>query len=114
MSLLSGFGEMDLDGLEDEEPPSTRRTPGSATLVIEDQMLALFTSAEWTLVGSVRDRSGEIVVQTSTTASQAHTQPFIKRWARQLIRSNSDRLRRMGVDVDSVYVQWGGILDDLK
>ncbi len=112
---IEGFGEINLDDLIDEDPPpSTQRTPGSSTLVIEDKMDALFTSAEWTLIATVKQTNGDVIITKSTTVPKAHTLPFTKRWARQVIRSNKKRLRRMGVDVDSVYLKWGDILEDLE
>jgi hypothetical protein len=82
--------------------------------VVEDKMEALFTSAEWTLVATVKTPQGEVEITRSTTIRTTHTQPFTKRWARQVIRSNKRRLRKMGVDVDSTYVSWGGLLEDLE
>lgn len=94
----------------DEEPaPETLPMAGSAHLVIEDKCEALFISAEWTIKATV----GKHEIAKSTSSSKAHTVPFIKRWARQVIRTNKARLRRLGVDVEAVYVQWGGILEDL-
>jgi hypothetical protein len=112
--MADNLGEIDLDDLIDEDPPpTTRRAPGSSTLVIEDKMAALFTSAEWTLVATVRDSKGDKELVRSSTITQAHTQPFIKRWARQVIRANKVQLRRLGVNVETVYLGWGGLLEDL-
>lgn len=111
------FGEINFGGsdfVDEDPPPSTQRQPGSATLDIEDKMVALFTSAEWTLVATVRDNKGPKELVRSTTTLQSHTQPFVKRWARQTIRSNKDKLRRAGVDVDAAYLGWGGVLADLE
>jgi len=115
---MSGFGsfeELELDDLIDEDPPpSTKRMPGSATLEIEDKTIALFLSATWQLTATVKDSNGKVIIAQSTESSSAHSQSFMKRWARQVIRSNQKKLRKMGVDVDAVYPQWGGILDDLE
>jgi hypothetical protein len=115
--ILSGFGDVDLD-LEDlideDPPPSTRRTPGSADLEVEDKCEALFISATWTLVAVVKDGGGKVVIEQSTPSSKGHTEAFTKRWVRQLIRVNEERLRRMGVDVEKTYQTWGGVLDDLR
>jgi hypothetical protein len=109
------FGEIDLDDLIDEDPPpSTKRMPGSATFEVEDKEEALFISAEWTIIAKVKDKNGKVVIAQSTTTSKAHSQAFIKRWTRQVIRSNQKKLRKMGVDVDQVYQDWGGILEDLE
>jgi hypothetical protein len=109
--------DLNLDDLIDEDPPpSTKRMPGSTSLVIDDRCEALFTSATWTLTGTVKDNSGkgELVIQQSSASPRAHSPWFTRRWARQLIRQNKDRLRKMGVDVEKTYLVWGGILDDLE
>ena len=111
---IFGISVDDDDLIDEDPPPSTRRQPGSAKLEIEDKMDALFTSAEWTLVARVRDNKGVTIIEQSTVSKQAHSAPFTKRWARQAIRSNQRRLRKMGVDVDAVYLQWGGRLEDLE
>jgi len=105
------FGGLEFGlSLDDEEPaPETLPTPGSAHLVIEDKCEALFFSAEWTLRATV----GKHELAASTPRSSTHTGPFIKRWARQMIRSNKARLRRLGVDVEATYLSWGGVLEDL-
>lgn len=109
MSTNGGFGEIEFGlSLEDEEP-ETVPSPGSACLVIEDKCEALFISAEWTLRATV----GKFELAKSSTINKPHTGPFIKRWARQVIRSHKARLRRLGVDVEATYLQWGGILEDL-
>ncbi len=109
------FGELDLDDLIDEDPPpSTKRMPGSATLEVEDKEEALFISAEWTIKATVKDANGKVIIAQSTTSKKAHTQPFIKRWTRQMIRMNQKKLRKMGVDVEKAYQQWGGLLEDLE
>ena len=109
------FGELNLDDLIDEDPPpSTKRMPGSATFVVEDKMDALFYSATWTLIATVKDSNGEIVIAQSTESKKAHSAGFLKRWARAWIRTHQRRLRKMGVDVDAVYVGYGGMLEDLE
>lgn len=114
--MTSGnFGEIDLDDLIDEDPPpSTKRMPGSATFEVEDKEEALFISAEWTLIARVKDANGKIIIAQSTTMKKAHSAAFMKRWTRQVIRSNQKKLRKMGVDVEKVYQDWGGILEDLE
>jgi hypothetical protein len=108
--ILSGFGDIDLISCtDDDEEPDTVPLPGTAHLVVEDKCEALFITAEWTVVATV----GAHELGRSTTIKKSHTQPYIKRWARQLIRQNKVRLRRLGVDVDATYLQWGGLLDDL-
>jgi hypothetical protein len=116
--MHSGFGELDLDlgNLscdDDDEAPATIPTPGSAQLKIEDKEEALFTSCEWTVVATVIAPSNKLELGRSTTIKKAHTAPYVKRWARQLIRQNKARLVRLGVDVPATYLQWGGILEDL-
>ena len=110
------FGELDLGDLIDEDPPpSTQRTPGSGTLVIEDKMTALFTSATWQMVATVRESNGKVTtIDESTEKPQAHSTTYQKMWARQVIRLNQRELRKLGVDVDSVYLRNGGKLEDLE
>ena len=115
-NIIDSFGDLDLfeelnasicDG--DEPEPETIPTPGSAHLVVKDTSVALFTSVEWTIVATV----GQHELGRSTTVGHSHSDPYIKRWTRQLIRQNKARLRRLGVDVETTYMQWGGTIDDL-
>jgi len=108
--MIGGAGDIDF-GLssDDEDPPETLPTPGSAHLVIEDKCDALFFSAEWSILATV----GKHVLAKSTPRGSTHMGPFIKRWTRQVIRSNKARLRRLGVDVEATYLSWGGVLEDL-
>lgn len=99
------FGILHLE----EEEPETLPTVGSAKLVIEDKCEALFFTAEWTIQATV----GKHIIAQSSTRTSAHSEAFIRRWTRQVIRLNSARLRRLGVDVDTTYVYWGGILSEL-
>jgi hypothetical protein len=101
------FGELDLD-FGDDRP--TWPPPGIRKLVIKDKYEPLFTSATWTIVATV---DGDEFAKSSQK-DKAHTDPFIKRWARQLIRSKYEKLRQLGVDAEDEYVKWGGDLDDLK
>lgn len=115
MMMHTAFGELNLDDLIDEDPPpSTQRTPGSATLEIEDKMDALFISATWSLIAIARDGRGDTVLAKSTESQKAHSAAFMKRWTRQVIRSNKKKLRKMGVDVEATYLKWGGDLEDLE
>jgi hypothetical protein len=115
MTMHTQFGELDLDDLIDEDPPpSTKRMPGSATFDVEDKMTALFVSATWQLIATVKDKQGDTIIAQSTEMPKAHSDAFMKRWARQVIRSNQKKLRKMGVDVEATYLRWGGILDDLE
>lgn len=110
--------DLDLDPIslseDGDEPPETLPVPGSAKLTIEDKCEALFISAEWTLVATVNGTKGRIELARSTSIKKSHTDPFIKRWTRQVIRANKARLWRLGVDVSAVYLQWGGLLEDLE
>lgn len=110
-NMFSGFGELDFSGmgLDEEPPPETLPMAGSAHLVVEDKYEPLFTTAEWTVIATV----GQHELARSTPRAQAHGEAFVKRWTRQFIRSNKARLRRLGVDVEKTYVDWGGILEDL-
>jgi|SRR5579863_2392773 len=117
MAGNSNFGEIDLnldDLIDEDPPPSTQRTPGSATFDVEDKMEALFVSAEWTLIATVKNNLGVKEIARSTTVPKAHTAPFTKRWTREVIRSNKKKLRKMGVDVEATYAKWGGKLEDLE
>jgi hypothetical protein len=113
MTMHGNFGDMDLNDFlpaDDDDPPETIPTPGSAHLVVEDKCLALFTSAEWALVGTV----GSNELGRTTNSNTAHSPAYLKRWTRQLIRKNRERLRRLGVDVPKTYLQYGGIVADLE
>jgi len=114
--MHGGFAELDLDDLIDEDlPPSTVRTPGSATFHVEDKMTALFVSATWQLVATVTDNRGTVTtIAQSTEQPSAHSVAFMQRWARATIRNNKKQLRKMGVDVEATYLKWGGILEDLE
>lgn len=102
------FGNLDFDW-DEEPPPETLPLAGSANLVILDKYTPLFYTAEWTIVASV----GDYQITTSSTTQKPHSSTYIKMWTRQMIRNNKMRLRRLGVDVEKEYVNWGGILDDL-
>ena len=101
----------DFGALEEEceALPDTVPSPGSAQLVVEDVCQALFTSATWSVVAKV----GDHVIGSSGDVDHAHSVPFIKRWTRQLIRQNKERLRRLGVDVPATYTSFGGPVTDL-
>jgi hypothetical protein len=101
------FGQLDFDLNTSDDRP-TWPPPGSAHLVVEDKYEPLFTSATWTIRATV---NGQIISE-STTATKAHSDAFLKRWTRQMIRTNYERLRQLGVDADSEYVKWGGLPDD--
>jgi len=103
------FGTIDLGFDDDGDDRPTWPSPGSANLVIEDKYEPLFTSATWTIRATVNGT----VISESTSAPKSHSEAFVKRWARQMIRTQYDRLRQLGVDADSEYVKWGGIPDDL-
>lgn len=115
--MSQDFGEIDLnfgsDMIDEDPPPSTQRAPGVGVLTIDDKCVALFTSATWILTATVKNNNGMVVVQQSTESQKSHTKPFVSRWARQVIRQNQDRLRWLGVDVEQVYITWGGLLSDL-
>lgn len=83
--------------------------PGTSTLTITDLYEPLFTSATWTITARV---NGEVMVQ-SRPSDKPHSPSFVKRWARQFIRTRYVSLRRQGVDADNEYVKWGGSLADL-
>jgi len=95
---------------DDESPPSTKRTPGSAELVVIDKCDALFISAEWTLIASV----GTQEIARSSPIPRSHSNAFMKQWTRYVIRTHKVELRRLGVDVEKTYVKWGGIIQDLN
>lgn len=101
------FGELDFDS-DDDRP--TWPPPGSATLVIEDKYEPMFTSATWTIIATV----GGDEFAKSRAADKPHTGPFLRRWARQLIRTKYEKLRQLGVDAEGEYVKWGGDLKDLE
>ena len=106
----ANFGTIDLDFNTDENDRPTWPPPGTASLVVEDKYEPLFTSATWT----VQARVGAEIISQSTEARKAHSDAFLKRWARQMIRTKYERLRQLGVDADGEYVKWGGLLEDLK
>lgn len=109
--MFNGFGELDFSGLDlDEPPPETLPMAGTAHLKVEDKCEALFITAEWTLIATV----GTHEMGRSTTIPKSHSEAFMKRWTRQLIRQNKARMRRLGVDVEKTYLDWGGLLEDLE
>lgn len=99
-----------LDGWDFETGDRPTWPPvGTRLLVVEDRCDALFFTATWTVVAKVDDE----IVSQSSEANHAHSQSFIKRWARQAIRSNYVHLRQLGVDADKDYVSFGGKAQDL-
>ena len=114
---MSGSADdFDLDDLIDEDPPpSTQRTPNSGTLVIEEKMTALFTSATWQMTASVKEQNGNVIlVDESTEKAKQHSASYQKMWARQVIRLQQKYLRKLGVNVESAYLRYGGKLEDLE
>lgn len=101
-----GYGLDDTD----EHPTFQYPQPGSAMLVIHDKYEPLFTSATWTLEAKVNND----IIASSMSSNKPHSEAFIKRWSRQVIRTNSESLKRLGVDIDKIYVEMGGSLDDLS
>lgn len=104
---LFGFN-FDLDFESDDKP--TWPVPGTALLKIEDKFEPLFTSATWTIVATV---DGGVIAK-SRDADHPHSKPFIRRWSRQMIRTQYESLRRLGVDAEKEYVALGGDLYDLQ
>jgi len=93
-----------------EEAAETLPSVGSAKLVIKDTMEPLFISATWTIIATVNGQ----VIDRSTSSDKEHTQLFIARWSKHLIRMKQAMLKRLGVDVEAEYVKLGGDLDDLR
>ena len=102
------FDDLDF-GVNTNDDRPTWPAPGSAQLVVEDKYEPLFISATWTIKATV---NGELISRSSESR-KAHSDAFIKRWTRQVIRSNYERLRQLGVDAESEYTKWGGLLEDL-
>lgn len=105
--------EFQLDlGFSDEEIPTSPLwgMRKDAIFLVEDKYEPLFTSATWTLIATVDG----IEVSRSSQARQARTGPFIKRWTRALLRQKKVMLERLGVDVESEYLNWGGDIFDLS
>lgn len=102
------FGSLDFDIKVPEDKP-TWPSPGTANLDIVDQYEPLFTSATWTVVAKV---NGKVII-SSSPSDKAHSQAFIKQWARVTIKNEYSELRRLGVDADAEYVKYGGNIDDL-
>ena len=94
----------------DDEETATWPAAGSANLVINDTLEPLFISATWAIIASV----GERVIDRSTSSNHEHTQLFIVRWSKHLIRTKYTLLRRLGVDAEAEYVKLGGDLSDLR
>lgn len=97
-------------GYDDSAPDKNWPAAGTANLVIEDKYEPVFISATWTLEAKV----GKDIIASSTPSGKSHSDAFIKRWSRQVIRMNYETLRQLGVDADQEYLKFGGSLDDLK
>lgn len=95
--------------LEDDDDRPTWPPAGSATMIVEDKCMALFTSATWQVALKVNNAAFAV----SEEASVAHSQEFIRMWTRQAIRTMYMRLRQFGVDADAEYLKFGGKPDDL-
>lgn len=96
---------LDYDGDRPTWPPV-----GTRELVIEDKCEALFYSAVWTVQARVDDQ----VLARSPSTDNNHSHSYVRRWARQAIRSRYIKLRQLGVDADSEYVKFGGKPEDLR
>jgi hypothetical protein len=103
----------DSDLIDEDPPPSTQRTAGSATLELTDECTPLFISATWRLKITVSDNNGSVVVASSSVSDRPHNEAYKNRWARAYVRQNQLKLRKMGVDVEKAYKDLGGSLDDL-
>lgn len=101
------FGSLDLD-FGDDRP--TWPPPQMGLLSVEDKFEPLFTSATWTVIAKV----GDVIIARTREADKSHSEAFIRRWTRQMIRKNYEKLRQLGVDAEGEYVNWGGDLEDLK
>ncbi len=110
---FNSFSEFsDIFEPEEEEAPITERTFALAPvahLIIVDKCEPLFYSADWAVIAMV----GDVEIDRSNKSSFAHSDLFVKCWARRVIRHNKAKLRSMGVDVTASYVQWEGCIDDL-
>lgn len=105
-NLTDGTDEADPNDVPTLKPSA----PTPTCLVIEDKFQPLFTSAVWAVVASV----GTTEVARSKDADRPHTAAFLRQWGRQVIRSNLNELRSLGVDVATEYTRLGGVADDLK
>jgi len=106
---MINFGEFFPEIDESVNERKTWPPPGSADLLIEDEMDALFTSATWT----VRARVNGNVMWESKSTDASHGDAFILQWSRFVIRRYNEKLRELGIDVDREYCRHGGKLEDL-
>lgn len=96
-----GYGLDDTD--EVYYPP-----PGSADLIIKDNYEPLFTSATWTLLAIVNKN----IIASTQPSDKPHSDAFIKRWSRHMIRTNYETLKSLGVDIEKAYTELGGSMGD--
>lgn len=119
MSNVPNVGCGDLidysDLIDEDPPPSTQRTPGSASLVVHDRCEPLFISATWTLEAHVVRADGtHTLIDTSSPSATARTVNEIKRWSRHLMKRKKSQLWKLGVDVGKAYALCDGDPLDLE
>lgn len=104
------FGPITFPPDPDDDDRITWPSPGTADLEIVEDCEPLFTSCSWIIKAKVNNA----VVYESGPSDHPFDRAYIKQWARSVIRKHQLTLRQKGVDVEAIYVSFGGILKDLR
>jgi len=116
----SGIGALDahIEEIENEEEPTkTCRSqiredawpPGNFEIIVTDDYFPLFTTATWSVVLRVNGK----IVDSTPAVENTHSAEFIKRWAKQMIRTRKAFFVGIGVDVNKEYAKFGGNPNEL-
>ena len=96
------------DDLETDEVIEVMPAMGSRQLTVDEKNTPLFSSVEHSVTATV---AGKFIAEN--LSDRPLTRTAIKKWVRQVIRTNYESLYQMGVDVDKEYLKWDGDLKDI-
>ena len=97
------FGSMK-PGASCDDEEETVPGVGTARLVIENRCQPLFITIEHTIVASVNGKE----LNRAPVSNQPYEESNKRTWARNFIRGHKKELRKLGVNVDEAYKDWGG------
>lgn len=95
---------------DDDEQPETWLPCGSSTLTFSCVYEPMFFSAVWFVEARLNDKRVFKSVEYDKSISSGE----VRQWARALIRNKQLLFKRNGVDIDKVYISYGGELSDFK
>ena len=90
-----------------DSEPETKRS--SVSFTVTDNYEVLFLTTSWTLYAKV----GNTIIASSKPHDNQHAESYINVWARQVIKTNKEKLESLGVDVGFEYSRFGGVKEDI-